>query len=58
MYAYNGKIDGRETEWTLAQRKHGNLPELEEEEKQEEIIYDINDKNFEDYVNFTFYQGK
>lgn len=30
-----GKIDGRETEWTQVQRKHGNLPELPEEKKEE-----------------------
>eukprot|EP01080_Neovahlkampfia_damariscottae_P011594 gene11594-4837_t len=28
-----GKIDGRETEWTNAQRQLGNVPELEEEVK-------------------------
>lgn len=30
-----GKIDGRETEWTQVQRKHGNLPDLPEEKKEE-----------------------
>ena len=30
-----GKVDGRETEWTQAQRKLGNLPEDEKEEKQD-----------------------
>ncbi|EFC47110.1 predicted protein [Naegleria gruberi] len=33
------KINGIETEWTVLQRQHGNLPELPEEEEVDKVAY-------------------
>ncbi|KAG2375318.1 hypothetical protein C9374_009941 [Naegleria lovaniensis] len=33
------KINGIETEWTILQRQHGNLPELPEEKEEDKIVY-------------------
>jgi len=37
---YLGKIDGRETEWTIAQRSLGNLPDLESTNQNEKVEID------------------